>query len=360
MRKFLLPFFVVLACGLPVHACLWDRDTLQQERSAFPNMLELITGKFLRHSDVYYKWRVLDRVAKLKSSPENLALMDDLAVAYDKLKQSDKAIEVAQQALELAPDRYETLANLGTFYIHAGKFEKGAKLIEKAITINPDAHFGREKYQLILVQYLISKMEDGKLPDLPLSDKNSHFPGAAGEFIKYVAEEIGEDAWNDDGAQKLLTGIQGMMRFGHYDSPILLEAAGESLVSMGHMRLASRAFLQASYVVTTEKAKAAYRAKAKNALELQVKTELEDVEKKFLEELTEAQTWFGRLKTNEEKWCAPDSGFDPDEKFDQLFNSMSVSSSQKNEKNELAAIVFATFAVSVAGFALWQNARRKA
>ena len=30
--------------------CLWDYDTLLQERSRFPDTLEIITGKFLRHS----------------------------------------------------------------------------------------------------------------------------------------------------------------------------------------------------------------------------------------------------------------------------------------------------------------------
>jgi len=44
--------------GLPAAAvaCLWDYDTLKQERARFPSTLELITGKFLRHSPEFYEW----------------------------------------------------------------------------------------------------------------------------------------------------------------------------------------------------------------------------------------------------------------------------------------------------------------
>ncbi|MGH6644977.1 MAG: hypothetical protein ACRED3_20010, partial [Bradyrhizobium sp.] len=61
--------FIVLALlvGLPAIAlaCLWDSDTLKQERSRFPTTLELITGKFLRHSPEFYKWRIEDRQARI-------------------------------------------------------------------------------------------------------------------------------------------------------------------------------------------------------------------------------------------------------------------------------------------------------
>lgn len=55
----------------------------------------------------------------------------------------------------MKPGRYETAANLGTFYLHAGIFKKVLAYIEKALKINPDAHFGREKYQKLLVEYII-------------------------------------------------------------------------------------------------------------------------------------------------------------------------------------------------------------
>jgi hypothetical protein len=59
-------------------ACYWDYDTLQMERSRFPDTLELITGKFLHHSYEFYEWRIQDRLKKIEDDPSNPALYDDL------------------------------------------------------------------------------------------------------------------------------------------------------------------------------------------------------------------------------------------------------------------------------------------
>ena len=66
------------------------------------------------------------------------------------------------QKEQLYPGLYETRANLGTFYIHAGELEQGVEQIELAIEINPDAHFGREIYQKHLVNYVLTRKVDGK------------------------------------------------------------------------------------------------------------------------------------------------------------------------------------------------------
>ena len=67
------------------------------ERRQFPDLLELITGKFLRHTPEFYYWRVQDRLAKLKKAPSNEKLYDDLAVAYSKLGQNQKAIDLMME-----------------------------------------------------------------------------------------------------------------------------------------------------------------------------------------------------------------------------------------------------------------------
>ena len=112
------------------------------ERQQFPKAQELIVGHFVRHSSTYYKWRISDRNAKelAKRTPADF---DDLAVAYDKLGQHDKAIETILAKIKRWPDihRYESEANLGSFLIHSGRFEEGLGHIDKAIEINPDAHF---------------------------------------------------------------------------------------------------------------------------------------------------------------------------------------------------------------------------
>lgn len=84
---------VALAFSLTAaSACDWDTETLLEERSRFPTALEIILGKFPRHTKDYYQWRLNDRLEKLKSSPNDDRLLDDVAVSYEKLEQYDEAI----------------------------------------------------------------------------------------------------------------------------------------------------------------------------------------------------------------------------------------------------------------------------
>jgi tetratricopeptide (TPR) repeat protein len=298
-------------------ACLWDYDTLKMETREFPEALDLITGKFLRHSTAYYKWRIIERTAALKKEPKNLALYDDLAVAYDKVKQDHKAIEVILAKNSIKPDLYETHANLGTFYIHSGEFKKGLIHIKKAIEINPNAHFGREIYQMRLVEYVLSKQIDGKLT-LPMNKINGY--GRAG-FALYVLSAAGiEKDYKKHNAElaKAEKGILGMMRFGNYDSPVLLEALGDILIGKGQAkRLACRAYLKASYESKDEAAKKAYRVKAKSTLSMQTKHKLttaqltlDQLEKTFTKELKKADKWYANILANEKKWKIDGSNMD--------------------------------------------------
>ncbi|MEM7557766.1 MAG: hypothetical protein AAF394_01460 [Planctomycetota bacterium] len=106
----------------PCLACMWDYETLSMERERFPETYELIAGHFVRHSDAYYRWRIADREAKPQDQRTPLDY-DDIAVAFDKLGQHEKAIETIRAKMERWPDerRYESEANLGTFHIHAGR-----------------------------------------------------------------------------------------------------------------------------------------------------------------------------------------------------------------------------------------------
>src|SRR4029079_4345557 len=172
MRRVLPALAVLFALPAVVAACLWDSDTLRMERQRFPQVLELITGKFLRHSNEYYEWRIQDRLKKLQADPNNLALLDDLGVSYIKTGQHDKAIETGLKTLALKPGRYESHATLGTYYFFAGQLEKSIEHIRKAIQINPDAHFGREVYQLRLFEYLLLKKSTATNSQ-PVSDRLS-------------------------------------------------------------------------------------------------------------------------------------------------------------------------------------------
>jgi tetratricopeptide (TPR) repeat protein len=57
------------------------------------------------------------------------------------------------------PNDYGIHANLGTAYHLLGRYVEAEKHIARDLEINPDAHFGLEKYHLALLQYL---MRDAK------------------------------------------------------------------------------------------------------------------------------------------------------------------------------------------------------
>lgn len=317
--------FVVVTNGR-LFACLWDSETLAQEREKFPNILELITGKFLRHSSDYYQWRLEDRLEKLKANPTDDRLLDDVAVSYEKLQRFEEAIEIANEQLERTPNRYESLANLGTFLIHAGQHDEGLVYIDKALEVNPDAHFGREKYQKMLVEYILTLKQDGELK-LPLARGVM----TADSFPRFIAARSDQDAISDDQRDAAIKGVTGMMRFSKHDHPILLEVLGQLLLSshdpeVDAKRMAARCFLIASYQVEDDEAKAGYQSHAKKALALQVaksgstkSISVLFVEKKLQAELKDASAWYDELAANEKRWIA--EGAAVDQMYDKTYRS---------------------------------------
>lgn len=281
---------VALAPGASLEACLWDYDTMRRARSALPRTRHLISGRFLRYSPEFYRWRIRDRERRLAEKPGQLDLLDDLAVAHDKLGNSRRAIEIMLEKERLEPGLYTTHANLGTFYIHAGELEKGLVHIRRAIEINPDAHFGREIVQQRLVEYLLSR-EVGWPPALPL-DSN---PVGSG-FREFLENHEGEEVALEDA----IRGIRGMMLFGRHDSPILLEALGDLLDFSPNK---GRAYLKASYKVEDEAARAFYREKAGWGLGPDMRllpegppsNQLEDLEATLQKELREARTYVSHI-----------------------------------------------------------------
>ena len=311
-------------------ACLWDVDTIEMERARFPTALELIAGKFLRHSQEFYEWRIADRLKKLESSPNNLALLDDLAVAYDKTNKRELAIQTGEKTLSLQPGRYESEANLGTFYLHAGDFEKGIRHIDEALKINPNAHFGREKYQKLLAEYVQSRRV-GDSVVLPLSQGKT-----SQSFSQYLIESLGRGLRKEE-VHAAVTGVLGMMRFGKHDSPILLEALG-SLLSDGFYGpgwvpheevdgrlLAARAYLKASYAAPDESAREGYRKMAQAVTFTYREHDHADGGREFLDrieselagEIKDAESWYAELRNKEIEWIS--SGVNPEEEFNKLY-----------------------------------------
>jgi tetratricopeptide (TPR) repeat protein len=344
-------------------ACLWDYDTLAMERQRFPNALELITGKFLRHTKEFYEWRIKDRIEKLKADPENLAYLDDLAVAYEKTGDQAKAIETILRKDKIKPGLYETEANLGTFYLHDGQHKKGLEHIERALRINPDAHFGREKYQKSLAEWVASRRKEGRV-GLPLAEFERYSP-MMHDFKSFLEGNDPEKRLSDSEREAAIKGILGIMKFGNYESPVVLEALGSLLSAYGRDRrdqdakqLAARAYLKAADV-TSGNAREEYRKMAMGVLSMQTygpgsdtQLPLEVLEKTFRKELAEAEAWYEQVHQDELTWI--NEGKNPEVEFDRKYYEPTVGESSFTLKHGalIGALVLAL------GGGLWKLCRR--
>lgn len=366
MRLLLLVFALVV----PATPCLWDRDTLAQERARFPNTLELITGQFPRHSTAYYEWRMKTCEERMNAGERDAALYDDLAVAYSKLGDDPRAIELMEEKDAQFPGLYETVANLGTFLVHDGRLEEGLPHIERAIAINPDAHFGREVVQLELVRYVLSVRERRGDKSLPLArggtGSYSLEPRRDAEgFWAFFYHQRKPERGLDRVDHKLaLRGIQGMMRFGNHDSPVLLEALADVLLASDNeddaKNLACRALLRAATRVEDAQARDIYIRKATNALSMQTpdsgetrNVDVREIEEAFEQELREAGEWWQKLEADEKRWI--ESGRDVDVLFDKHYLKVRRGNRSERKPSLLPLLMFL-----VLGWYFWDRRRRRA
>lgn len=198
-----LPAFTFLLIGTPLCACLWDRDTIAMEAQGRLEVVETMTGWFDRFPAEYYQMR-LDRVTKeVDTTPERLDLYDDAAVSCDRLGRHDDAVawmdkksaRMASLPQEQTIDhRYRMHANLGVFRTHQWiqtaernthreKLKLAIEEVSTALMINPNAHFGRERAHLALLEWWLAGLDSQPVhepvhhPSQLLSPVLGDFPG---------------------------------------------------------------------------------------------------------------------------------------------------------------------------------------
>lgn len=237
--------FLVGSAGL--QACLWDRDTMTTERTRFPEVAQIVGGVFPRHSVAYHEWRRAQCEKAIASGDRTPGVYDDLAVSQHKLGDHKAAIETMMAKEAALPGLYETYSNLGTFYIYLGDLDEAERHIRRALEINADAHFGREKYQLWLVEWIKSWKTAGR--EEITGPGEAQYWGFAAFIAKKTGASASRERWDAERV-KAIKGILGMMRFADYDNPLLLEALGDVLVGGGFKgspsSLAAECYLQAS------------------------------------------------------------------------------------------------------------------
>ena len=226
MRPLCLTAIWLFAHGASI-ACLHDRDTLESEARLFPDTAQVITGRFERNPPLYYEMR-LHRVAdEIESHPDRLGLYDDAGVAADRLGRSGEGLrwmERKRERLErIDPDLtaqkehwYRYYANVGTFRVHRwlkegadrgriAEVKRARNEIARAIRLKPNAHSGREKYQLDAMDWILYP---GKLNGKPE-------PLAASLYRKRIQPLQSDSAAYRKAADEAVKGLSGLIVLGN-------------------------------------------------------------------------------------------------------------------------------------------------
>jgi hypothetical protein len=224
MRHAMAVFALLVGLPLSVAACLWDRDTPADEAIGMPEVVAALTGRFERNPPLYYEMRLARVTLHLQSQPGDLAAYDDAGVACDRLGLGDEAISwmdrkrVELEKLdvsrpEVREHRYRYHANLGTFLVHRwasqgadrariAEVEAACDEIARALEINPDAHFGREKYQLQAMKWIVNP---------PRADSSQYLPN----LLDWSFDDIYGELTEPHEADEAVRGLTGLIVLGN-------------------------------------------------------------------------------------------------------------------------------------------------
>lgn len=287
---------IVVASLLATHpatACIWDHDTIAMENARFPEVIDIISGNFPRHSREFHEWRITRTKARLEKTPDGLALYDDLAVSLHKLGDHAAAIETMKTKEAIRPGVYETYSNMGTFLIYTGDLPRSLDFINKALSINPGAHFGREKYQKWLVEWVIAgKPTLSKRPGP--NDQMGFSPSGYAAFVLSKQPVTARTVMTEALRKEALQGVLGMMRFADFDNPLLQEALADLLLTgdadANASYLASLACLHASQKAGSpeDKARLASKLSTASSTLLKLNTSRNASSRKILEDELQA------------------------------------------------------------------------
>lgn len=151
----LLRILIAVFFPLTVTACIWDSDSLAREKSRSHDLAQVILDKQPPPPDEtkQLQARIVELEANRKDNDPDW--WNNLAGAYLRLNQPEKAAILLEPIVVKFSTNYGIHANLGTAYHLMGRYADAEKEIARDLEINPDAHFGLEKYHLALLQYLI-------------------------------------------------------------------------------------------------------------------------------------------------------------------------------------------------------------
>lgn len=242
-----LAFAAVALDARPARACLWDYDTFKEESLSRKDVAQVVSGDLRKHSRAFYEAKVAYTRPMIDGGKAPKERYDDLAVALAKLGQLDEALRVLDAKEARFPGEYTTMANRGTFLGMKGDLQGSLDLLKAAVAKWPDAHFGRERYQLQLLEHLLAVAKDpalaGKrnLLGLEMDVGNAGIHGVS--WSRRRDKQKGKDSKVPAQAVEALV---GMIRFGEaQDLPMVWSALGWALLWQGDTQLAVRAMRRA-------------------------------------------------------------------------------------------------------------------
>jgi len=148
MQK-LIRILLLVFLSLPATACIWDAQSLSREKSRSHDLATAILGEKPVLEDTN---RLRDTIRLLEADPHegDPLWLNNLAGAHLRLNEPQAAVALLEPVAGKFPNDYGIHANLGTAYHLLGRYADARDL-----EINPNAHFGLEKYHLALLQYLV-------------------------------------------------------------------------------------------------------------------------------------------------------------------------------------------------------------
>lgn len=328
MRRW-LPLFVLLLLPIRLLACINDRDTdaLVEEARDLPELGYIVTGRFDRNPPLYYQMRIQRILSEIRTAEKEeteiqlLLLHDDIAAAYDRLGKSDEAVQwmekKRQWLVKLAPqfrggdensdireNWYRYHANVGTFLAHRW-LRAGAKPetlsqmkaardhIAKALKIKPNAHFGRERFQLKTMEWIIDLCQR----------KASAKQGATYDPKTSSTSDVltlGAYILKTEKPEEAVTGLAGLVALGNaWESVDVFDAIAQCLYKMRKARVGYLTSLRVKELLTDGKqsfvAKGYFTGERMEAIA--------EMESRFkLAHMKATEEKFQELRAGAEKW----------------------------------------------------------
>jgi tetratricopeptide (TPR) repeat protein len=228
-----------LLVDAPARACGWSWETYAAEGQSLPCVYDAVLGYFPQHSREYHE-TVIQAVSYAQAwAPSWTAGLDAAALSHLHLKQLKEAEALMQLRFETAPEAYASHANLGTLHTFSGQFGTALVHVDRAMSIEPKAHFGREKYHRKLVVFLAAVQRE---PDHALRhdflgvelDSKARLNGSEEAF---KARGFEDDAFDAVVSMIAVYGAENLAE--------LYLTLGELLALRGHSKLAFSAYQRA-------------------------------------------------------------------------------------------------------------------